>query len=368
MNQSDISILIVDDSKTDVAIISSILEGYCLYVAYNGLEAMEIIKNNADIKIVLLDLNMPLMDGFEVLEAIYSELKLDYLNVIILTNYEEVEKEIMGLELGAVDYIRKPLNLQALKKRIEVHYKLQCARYSMERYNADLEEAVALRTAELVMTRDMTIHALLNLLEARDIESSNHTKRTQMMMRALCEHMQKNEKYKDILTDDYISLIYSAAPLHDIGKIGIPDAIIYKPGSLSREEFAVMKKHVEYGVNSIRRPEYRSFSFPFISIAEEIIAAHHEKYDGTGYPDGLCGEEIPLPGRLMAIVDVYDALVNKRVYKPAYTHEEALKVIAGGRGTHFDPGITDAFFGIESTIREIYKKYIGSSDIESWRP
>jgi len=368
MSQTDISILVVDDSKTDVAIISSILEGYRLYVAYNGLEAMEMIKDNADIRIILLDLNMPLMDGFEVLKAIYSDLKLDYLNVIILTNYEEVENEIKGLELGAVDYIRKPLNLQSLKKRIEVHVKLQSARLKMERYNADLEEAVALRTVELVVTRDMTIHALLNLLEARDIESSNHTKRTQLMMRALCEHLQQNEKFKDVMTDDYIELLFSAAPLHDIGKVGIPDSILSKPGKLSEAEFEVMKKHVEYGVNSIDRPEYQSFSSPFISTAAEIIAAHHEKFDGTGYPAGLKGEEIPLPGRLMAIIDVYDALVNKRIYKPAYTHEEALEIIAEGKGTHFDPDVTAAFFDIESTIREISGKYIGGNGIRSGQP
>lgn len=368
MNRTDISILIVDDSKTDVAIISSILVGYRLYIAYDGLEAMDMIKNNPDIRIVLLDLNMPLMDGFEVLKEIYKEHQLDYLNVIILTNYEEIENEIFGLELGAVDYIRKPLNLQSLKKRIEVHVKLQNARLRMERYSADLEEAVALRTAELVMTRDMTIHALLNLLEARDIESSNHTKRTQLMMRALCGHLQRSKRFKDTMTDDYIELICSAAPLHDIGKIGIPDSILSKPGRLSETEFEIMKKHVEYGVNSIKRPEYEKFSSPFLSIAAEIVAAHHEKYDGTGYPAGLKGAQIPLPGRLMAIIDVYDALVNKRIYKPAYSHEEALAIIAEGKSTHFDPEITDAFFDIENIVRRISEKYIGSNEEERGQP
>jgi putative two-component system response regulator len=358
---SDFKILIVDDSKTDLAIICSILADYSYQIAYNGAEAMEIIKADPDISIVLLDLNMPVMDGFEVLRQVYSVLQLNYLNVIILTNYDEVENEIKGLELGAVDYIRKPLNLQSLRKRIEIHSKLQRAHRELERYNADLEKAVALRTFELVATRDLTIHALISLLEVRDIESSNHTKRTQYMMQALCEHLRKNDKYKEILKDDYIALLCSAAPLHDIGKVGIPDDILTKPGKLTKEEFDIMKKHVDYGMNSLELPELKSFSSPFIEIAIDIIAAHHEKFDGTGYPKGLRGEEIPLPGRLMAIIDVFDALVNKRVYKPAFSHEEALKIIAEGRGLHFDPDITDAFFDIESEIREISGKYQAES-------
>ena len=359
---SDIRILIVDDSKTDVAIISSILEEYSCLVAYNGIEAMELIKANPDIDIVLLDLNMPLMDGFEVLKQISSDSKLNYLNVIILTNYDEVENEIKGLELGAVDFIRKPLNLQSLRKRIEIHSKLQRARRELERYNADLEEAVTLRTFELVATRDLTIHALVSLLEVRDIESSNHTKRTQFMMQALCEHLRKSDKYKDILTDEYIAILCSAAPLHDIGKVGVPDDILTKPGKLTEKEFDVMKKHVEYGVCSLELPEHKSVSYPFLDTAAKIISGHHEKFDGTGYPRGLRGEEIPLPGRLMAIIDVFDALVNKRVYKPAFSHEEALKIIAEGRGVHFDPDITDAFFDIEREIREITGRY----QAESW--
>lgn len=358
MSNIDINILIVDDSKTDIIIISSILEDYGLLVAYDGIEAMEKIKSNPEINIILLDLNMPRMDGFEVLQAIKDDQSLQYLDVIILTNYDEVENEIKGLELGAVDYIRKPLNLQSLRKRIEIHTKLQNARKKLERYNADLEKAVVSRTAELVVTRDMTINALISLLEVRDIESSNHTKRTQLMMKALCEEIRKNEKYKDIMTDDYIMLICSTAPLHDIGKIGIPDCILSKPGKLTSAEFEIMKKHVDYGMTAIKLPEYKSLSSPFNDVASEIISAHHEKYDGSGYPRGLKGDEIPLSGRLMAIIDVFDALINKRVYKPAFSHEESLKIIAEGRNSHFDPDVTDAFFSIEDKFREITGKYI----------
>ena len=358
MSNYDINILIVDDSKTDVTVISSILSDYNLLVAFDGFEAMELIQSNPDISIVLLDLNMPVMDGFEVLQALKDNLKLNYLDVIILTNYDEVENEIKGLELGAVDYIRKPLNIQSIRKRIEIHTNLQDARRKLERYNSDLERAIALKTAELVMTRDMTINALISLLEVRDIESSNHTRRTQLMMKALCEQIRTNYKYKDIMTDDYISLLCSTAPLHDIGKIGIPDCILYKPGKLTSEEFEIMKKHVDYGMASIRLPEFKSLSSDFNEVASEIISTHHEKFDGTGYPRGLKGEAIPLSGRLMAIIDVFDALVNKRVYKPAFSYENSLKIIAEGRSSHFDPDITDAFFSAEDKFLEIIGKYV----------
>jgi len=358
MSNSDINILIVDDSKTDITIISNILNDYSLLVALDGFEAMRLIQNNPDISIVLLDLSMPGMDGFEVLQALKDNQELNDLDVIILTNYDEVENEIKGLELGAVDYIRKPVNIQSIRKRIEIHTNLQNARKKLEMYNADLERDVALRTSELVMTRDMTINALISLLELRDIESSNHTKRTRMMMKALCEQIRTSEKYKDIMTDDYIALLCSTAPLHDIGKIGIPDCILSKPGKLTSEEFEIMKKHVDYGMASIRLPEYKSLSANFNEVATEIISTHHEKYDGTGYPNGLKGEEIPLSGRLMAIIDVFDALVNKRVYKPAFSYEDSLKIISEGRNSHFDPDITDAFFSAEDKFLEIIEKYV----------
>jgi putative two-component system response regulator len=235
MSSEDISILVVDDSKTDVAVIIGILEGYRLYVAHNGIEAMKIIKENPDIGIVLLDLNMPLMDGFQVLKEIDSEAKLKYLNVIILTNYEEVENEIKGLELGAVDYIRKPLKSPVIEKTDRSPRQAPARKTKTGALQRRSGEAVALRTVELVVTRDMTIRALLSLLEARDIESSNHTKRTQLMMRALCKHIRQKDKYGDILTDEYIELLCSATPLHDIGKIGIPDSILFKPGNCRKK-------------------------------------------------------------------------------------------------------------------------------------
>lgn len=351
-------ILIVDDSKADVMLLKSMLREYDLLVAYDGVEAIEQIERDPEIGIMILDLNMPRMNGFEVLEAIGSNPEYKKIATLILTNYDEIENEIKGLELGALDYIRKPLNLPSLLKRIEVHKNLVNARKSLEEHNVSLEKAVQERTRELNLTRDMTIHALVGLLEVRNVESSNHTQRTQWMMKALCDHLKTKATYREALTEAYIQELFSTAPLHDIGKVGIPDNILLKPGRLTPEEFEIMKKHVNYGVDALRANEEIGGRLSFIRTAMEIAATHHEKFDGSGYPKGLAGKDIPLPGRLMAIIDVYDALVSQRVYKAAYTHEEALSMIAREKGRHFDPEITDAFFEIEADIRKIADTFI----------
>lgn len=350
-------VLIVDDSKTDIMLIKNMLFDYDLRVAYDGIEAMEIVKKDPSIDIILLDLNMPRMNGFEVLEALKEAPAYKYIITIILTNYDECEKEIKGLDMGAVDYIRKPLNFQSVRKRIEIHLFLRNARKCIEEQNEILEEEVAARTKEIVQTRDTTIHALVGLLEVRNIESSNHTKRTQWMMKILCEHLKEKEMFCEILNDDYIKLLFQTAPLHDIGKVGIPDSILLKPGKLDPEEYDLMKKHTTYGVEALRHDSELESTSGFIQTAIEIIGTHHEKYDGSGYPNGLKGQEIPLCGRLMAIIDVYDALTSKRVYKPPFTHKEALKIIKNERGKHFDPLLVDVFLEIEKEIRNVKSKY-----------
>lgn len=350
-------ILIVDDSNTDMIMIKSILHDYQLRFAYDGIEALEIIEKEPDIDLMILDLNMPRMNGFEVLEAIQKTPKYQKIATLILTNYDEMENEIRGLELGAVDYIRKPLNLESLRKRIQIHVKLKSVSKTLEENNAVLEQTVQNRTKELVLTRDITIHALIGLLEVRDIESGNHTKRTQWIIKELCENLKMKNAYAEVLTDSYIKVIFETAPLHDIGKVGIPDNILLKPGKLEPHEFEIMKQHVVFGINALKYEVQDNETPDFVRTAMDCIAGHHEKYDGSGYPRGLKGSEIPLPGRLMAIVDVYDAIISKRVYKAAYSHEEALRLIKEQRGLHFDPDLVDAFFEIEESIKNIAAKY-----------
>ncbi len=351
-------LLIVDDSMTDSMMLRNMLKDYDLRTAADGVEAMEVLARENDIDIMILDINMPRMNGFEVLAAIRDDPRYHGIATLILTNYDEIDNEIKGLELGAVDYIRKPLNLRSLLKRIELHSSLKRTQKALEQHNVILENAVQERTRELNLTRDVTIQALVGLLEVRDIESSNHTRRTQWMMKAMCEHLRGMEPYSTMLTDAYISELFSTAPLHDIGKVGIPDHILLKPGKLTPEEFEIMKKHTTYGVEALRLAGHEGTQLSFICTALEIVGTHHEKFDGSGYPARLVGKAIPLAGRLMAIIDVYDALVSQRVYKPAFSHETALDIIGGERGKHFDPELVDAFFQIEAEIRAIAERFM----------
>lgn len=353
---SNTKIMIVDDSKVDQMIIQNILSEYDTIIANDGIEAMQLLEKT-DTDIMILDLNMPRMNGFEVLEEIKVKWPESDMPILILTNLEEIESEIRGLDLGAVDYIRKPLNAASLLKRLEVHLNLLHAKQKIKKHNQNLAFQVAERTSELEHTRDITINALVGLLEVRDIESSNHTRRTTHMMKALCEHLCKKAEYKDILDCDKIEALYKTAPLHDIGKVGVPDNILLKPGKLTDNEYEIMKGHVGFGVDAIQS-EYRDTKTDlFMHTALNIIAAHHEKYDGSGYPNGLKGEDIPLEGRLMAIIDVYDALASKRVYKDAFTHEYSLNVIKEDSGKHFDPNLVQAFTEIHDTIIEISNQY-----------
>jgi putative two-component system response regulator len=358
-------ILIVDDSMTDRMIIKNILSEYQTLMASNGIEAIAQIEKESDIDMIILDLNMPKMNGFELLKWLKTEPDHSKIVTLILTNYDEMENEILGLELGAVDYIRKPLNIESLKKRIEVHLNLKLAQKNIERYNSILEETVNERTHELVVTRDVTIHALIGLLEVRNIESSNHTVRTQWIMKRLCEHLSTKHEYAELMTEEYINELFKTAPLHDIGKVGIPDSILLKPGRLTIEEFEIMKKHTTYGVEALSHEIGSVEIVPsFVRTAIEIAGTHHERFDGSGYPKGLAGTDIPLPGRLMAIIDVYDALMSKRVYKPAFDYEVTLDLITKERGKHFDPALLDAFLEIKDQIHDISIAYMQESDGE----
>ena len=352
-------ILVVDDSAIDRMIISKMMVAFDVVTASDGIEALQIIDDNPDIDLVILDLYMPGMGGFEMLEMVRSDEKYSRLSVIILTNAEEIENEIRGLKLGAVDYIRKPVNIDSLRARIEIHAKLKEAQKLVESDNKKLDRMVAQRTKEAEAARDITIRALVGLLEIRDIESFQHITRTQKIMKVLCESLRSKDNYKEILTDDYIFELIRTTPLHDIGKVGVADNILLKPGRLTDEEFRIMKKHVEYGTEALKRQQSCSDEdLPdFVNVAIEVIGAHHEKYDGTGYPVGLAGEDIPLPGRLMAMVDVYDALMTKRVYKEAWPFPEVIKCIGEERGKHFDPDIVDAFMDRLEEIHNISKKY-----------
>jgi putative two-component system response regulator len=355
------TILVVDDSQTDVFLIKNILKDYETLTANDGMQALEIVASKSDIDLILLDLHMPRLDGFGVLEALQTR-KCE-IPTIILTNFDEIDHEIQGLELGAVDYIRKPLNILSLRKRIEVHLKLRQATKLVTEHNRILEETVQLRTAEVVRTNEITINALVRLLEVRHIETSNHSRRTRWMMQALCNQLVTLNRPGYELSPKMIEDLVNTAPLHDIGKVGIPDSILLKPGRLDATEFEIMKSHVEHGVEALEyRMDPTDSPISFIEMAKEIIRSHHEWYDGSGYPKGLAGQDIPLPGRLMAIIDVYDALTSRRVYKDKVSHQSALEILAQESQRHFDPVVFEAFMLAQEKILEIALKYRMTSD------
>ncbi len=347
------SILIVDDSPAIIHLVSGILEDYHLIFALDGDEALEKVKTNDSIDLILLDIEMPNKNGYEVINELKSDKKTESIPVIFLTVKDDIYEETKGFDLGAVDYIKKPINSAILKARVDTHINLRLAKLFIENQNEILEKKVMQRTREVIFTRDITIDAMMSLLEIRDVESGHHIRRTQLYVGELCNYLAKYSIYKDQLSKEIIYNIYKTAPLHDIGKVGIPDSILLKPGKLTEEEFNMMKKHTLYAIEAFSNVSEKLGGNNFLSVAREIAGSHHEKWNGNGYPFGLKETQIPLSGRIMALADVYDALVSKRVYKNAFSHKRAVSIIIEESGKHFDPVVVEAFLNIEKKFNQI---------------
>ena len=275
-----------------------------------------------------------------------------------LTALDDAVDEERGLLLGAVDYITKPIKPTVLLARVRAQLDVKLAREWMRNQNVVLEAEVERRMRENDLTQQVSIRALAHLAEVRDPETGNHILRTQGYVRRMALGLQQHPRFASTLTDSYISLLARSAPLHDIGKVGIPDAILLKPGKLTEDEWTIMKTHAKLGSDAIEQAE-RDIQMPlaFLSAAKEIAHWHHEKWDGSGYPDGLVGDAIPIAARLMAVADVFDALISQRVYKAAFTYADASAIIAKGRGKHFDPDVTDAFLMGFDDFVDIAERY-----------
>ena len=344
-------ILLVDDNTTNLQVLREALDGqgYKLLVAKSGQRALA-IAHKAMPDLILLDIMMPGMDGYQVCAKLKEEEKTAGIPVIFITAMTAEEDEARGLALGAVDYITKPINPELVRARVQNHLELK-------RHRDRLEELVKKRTRQLELTQAVLIEGLATLAECRDPETGGHIKRTQNYVKALAMKLKDHPRFRDALTDETIELLYLSTPLHDVGKVGVRDHILLKQGKLTEEEFEEMKKHTVVGHDTLRMIEQKLGQSTFLKCAREIAYSHQEKLDGTGYPLGLKGEEIPIAGRLMALADVYDALISKRVYKPPLSHEEAVGIIAKGKGGHFDPDVVDAFLELESTFRNIALTY-----------
>jgi len=349
------SILLVDDAPENLELIGGLLSSqYRVRVASSGERALKILGGDELPDLILLDVMMPELNGWDVCRMIKSDDRLMHIPIIFLTAKTDTSDEQAGLALGAVDYITKPINPPVLMARVDTHLKLKQAGDFLRDNNAYLTAEVERRTEEITALQDVTVSAMASLAESRDNETGNHIRRTQSYVKVLAEELKTHPKYAAYLTDKQIEVIARSAPLHDIGKVGIPDNILLKPGKLTDEEFEIMKTHTIIGHDAIAAAEAAMpFKSPFLQCAREIALSHQEKWDGSGYPEGLSGEAIPLAARLMAVADVYDALISRRPYKEPMSGTDAMAIITKGAGTHFDPDVVKAFINVSAEVETI---------------
>jgi putative two-component system response regulator len=353
------TLLVVDDTPDNLLLMTDLLKDrYRVKVANSGEKALRVLQGDSLPDLILLDVMMPGLSGHEVAQQLKREPRTREIPIIFLTAMAGTEDEIHGLELGAVDYITKPVRPALVLARVDTQLKLKAAKDFLRDHNDYLEKEVERRTREVIAIQDVAIQAMASLAETRDNETGNHIRRTQHYVKVLAEHLRDHPRFRDFLTSETILLLFKSAPLHDIGKIGIPDHILLKPGRFTEEEFEIMKTHTTLGRDAIQHAEDQlGIRADFLSLAKEIAYSHQEKWDGSGYPQALAGDAIPISARLMAVADVYDALISRRVYKSGMPHEQAVEIIREGRGTHFDPDVCDAFMACVEQFQGIAARF-----------
>ncbi|MGR8931453.1 MAG: response regulator [Gammaproteobacteria bacterium] len=357
------TILVVDDTPDNLVLMSNLLKNdYKVKVANGGEKALKIARADMPPDLILLDIMMPEIDGYDVCKQLKADAATRNIPVIFLTAKSEVEDETYGLGLGAADYITKPISPPIVLARIKTHLSIKAMQDFLRDKNEFLENQVKRRTAEIVAIQDVTIHALASLAETRDSDTGNHIRRTQHYVKLLAEQLRHHPRFSHFLDNDKtIEMLFKSAPLHDIGKVGIPDHILLKRGRFDQDEFEIMKKHAEMGRQVIQQAENElGIEMPFLRIAKDIAYSHQEKWDGSGYPEGLSGDDIPISARLMAVADVYDALISRRVYKEGMPHEQALQIMLEGKSLHFDPDVIDAFVEQQDEIKRIAEMFADS--------
>jgi len=356
------TILVVDDTPENLSLMMELLKGdYQVKLANHGERALKLAALDPHPDLILLDVMMPTMDGYEVCQRLKANPLTRDIPVVFLTARTEVDDEKRGLEIGAVDYITKPISPPIVLARVKIHLALKAHSDFLRDKSDFLQAEVAKRTREVIAIQDVTILAMASLAETRDSDTGNHIRRTQYYVLALAKRLSTHPRFSALLTDNYIHMLFKSAPLHDIGKVGIPDHILLKPGRFEPEEFEIMKTHTTLGRDAILHAERQlGMQVEFLSVAKKMALSHHEKWDGSGYPQGLAGESIPVSARLMAVADVYDALISRRVYKDGMPHEKAVTIVQEGKGTHFDPDIADAFVALQQEFREIAARFADS--------
>ena len=338
-------VLVVDDVPENLTVLGELLQPtYEVIAALTGERALELADRPTPPDLILLDVMLPHLDGFAVLARLRANPRTKDIPVIFVTALGDASSEERGISLGAVDYITKPIRPVVVLARVHAQIEARRARAVLNGYNAFLEAEVKRRMVENDRTQLVTIRALAHLAETRDPETGNHILRTQAYVNLLARRLSGHPRFAATLDARFIELLTRSAPLHDIGKVGIPDHILLKPGKLTPDEWEVMKTHAAVGAEAIERAE-RDIDQPvaFLQVAKQVCRWHHERWDGGGYPDGLRGDDIPLAARIMTLADVFDALINRRVYKAPMPAAEARAIIVAERGRQFDPDVVDAF-------------------------
>ncbi|MCL1903879.1 MAG: response regulator [Oscillospiraceae bacterium] len=347
------SLFIVDDNLTNLNIARDILsKEYNVITIPSAMKMFEMLNKTIP-DIILLDIEMPEMNGYDAIKILKADENYKHIPVIFITVRGDSASELAGLSLGAVDYISKPFAPQLLAKRIEIHATLKTQKEQLIHYNDNLNEMVNDKVKEIIGLQDVIIGTIAELLECRDYTTSGHISRTENYLKIFLDALGKSDLYKEQVDGWRFEAIMQSCKLHDLGKIAVRDSVLKKTSKLTEEEFEEIKAHAAFGVEVIEKIQKNAKDSAFLEHARIFAGTHHEKWDGTGYPKGLKGENIPLQGRLMAIADVYDALISERPYKKAFPHEDAVKIISEGRGTYFDPNLVDVFLKLEGDFKEV---------------
>ena len=350
MTDAPDTILIVDDTPENLDILIGILkEDYRLKVATDGQSALELATATPP-DLVLLDIMMPGMDGFEVCRRLKAEPRLGDVPVIFVSALGDLDSKVRAFTQGGVDYVTKPFQGEEVEARVKTQLRVRHLQMELEDYNRELENRVAAQVKEIAAGQFATIFALSKLAESRDDDTGQHLERVRTFCKLLADRLGQAKELLGQIAPGFVDTIYYASPLHDIGKVAIPDRILLKPGKLTKDEFETMKTHTTLGAKTLEAVAWEHPGNAFIEMGIQIARSHHERWDGNGYPDGLQGEQIPLPARIMAVADVYDALRSQRCYKPPFPHEKSSAIIISDSGSHFDPAVVEVFTELQEQL------------------
>lgn len=355
------SILIVDDNAANLRLLAGMLKekNYVIRPVSSGALALQ-VAHKLPPDLILLDINMPGMNGFEVCKCLKSDEQLKEIPVIFISAMNETTDKVKAFSMGGVDYITKPFQFDEVIARVETHLHIRRLTQELEKHNSQLEEMVQQQVKEISDSQIATIIAMAKLSEYRDDDTGHHLDRIQIFCKLLAAGLSEKPGYNKTINQEYMKDIYLASSLHDIGKVGIRDSILLKPGKLTKDEFEEMKQHTIIGARALCAV---SNSYPknaFVNMGIAVALFHHEKWDGSGYPYGIAGKNIPTCARIMAVADVYDALRSRRVYKPAFSHEKSREIIISESGTRFDPMLVEIFLEKEAEFREIRDSMSGA--------